>query len=177
MIIGLNFTGPAGRPSEAGLISLCSSIYTNLWPAVQGMMATSYQLTMIEATDRYAVGGAYGSFTPAVPVYGTKAGDPLPANVASVVTWLTGLAGRRARGRTFMFGWTDSDFIGSTLISAGLVALSNWASTCISYAGAVGVAVDFSVLSLKDMVLRPVNGYRIDVVADSQRRRLPGRGF
>jgi len=177
MLLGFNFLGPVGRPTEAQLISLCSSVVSNLWPGIQGSMANTYQLVLVEATDRYAVSGAYGSYTPPTPQNGTAAGDALPANAALCISWKTGLSGRTAHGRTYMFGFVDSAFLGSTAISGLVVNLANWAQSVITYAGVVGLAVDAAVLSLKDELLRPINGYAIDAVADSQRRRLPGRGY
>jgi len=177
MLVGLNFLGPVGRPTEAQLIALCSSIVTNLWPGMQAWMSGGYQLIMVEATDRYDVGGAYGSYTPPTPQLGTAAGDSIPANVACCISWKTGLSGRTAHGRTYAFGFVDTHFTGSAAISALIVQLSNWAQSLITYAGATGIAVDYCVLSLKDDLLRPVNGYAIDSIADSQRRRLPGRGY
>jgi len=177
VIVGMNFLGPVGRPTELSLISLCNNLATNILPGLMGLMHFSYTCTLIEATDRYAIGGAYGSFVPLTSNVGTKSGDATPANVAAVVSWRTGLAGRRARGRTYFPGWTDGDFNGSTLTSANVSALGTLAQSMITYAGPIGTAVDFSVLSLVDDVLRPINGYAIDAVADSQRRRLPGRGF
>ncbi|AXH78722.1 MAG: hypothetical protein [Circular genetic element sp.] len=177
MLFGLNFIGPVGRPTEAQLITLCTSIVTNIWPGMQAYMSAGYQLIMVEATDRYDVGGAYGSYTPPTPQLGTAAGDSLPANVALCISWKTGLSGRTAHGRSYAFGFVDTHFTGSAAVSALIVQLANLAQTLITYGGGIGIAVDYGVLSLKDDLLRPINGYAIDSIADSQRRRLPGRGY
>jgi len=177
MLFGLNFIGPVGRPTEAQLITLCTSIVTNIWPGMQAYMSGGYQLIMVEATDRYDVGGAYGSYTPPTPQLGTAAGDSIPANVALCISWKTGLSGRTAHGRSYAFGFVDTHFTGSAAVSALIVQLANLAQTLITYGGGIGIAVDYAVLSLKDDLLRPINGYAIDSIADSQRRRLPGRGY
>jgi len=177
MLVGYNLLGPVGRPTEAQLITLCTAIYSNIWPSLQATMSSSYQLVMIEATDRYAVSGAYGSYTPPTPQLGSVSGDALPANVALCISLRTGLSGRTAHGRAYAFGFTDAQFIGSAAVSGLVVALANYIQAVISFAGGIGIAVDYCVLSLKDELLRPVNGYAIDTIADSQRRRLPGRGY
>jgi len=177
MLFGMNLLGPIGRPTESQLITLCTAWLSTVWPALQAVMMNTYTLALIEATDRYAVSGAYGSYTPPVLPVGSKSGDPAPANVAGVISWKTGLSGRTAHGRTYVFGFGDTDLLGSYFNTGNVVLLSNLASAMMSFSGGVGIAVDFAVLSLKDEVLRPINGYAADNIVDSQRRRLPGRGY
>jgi len=177
MIHSMNLLGPVSRPTESQLITLCNSWYTNVWPALQATMSNTYTLAIVTATDRYAVTGAFGSFTPAVLPSGSKAGDPLPANDNCVISLKTGLSGRTAHGRLYAFGFTDSDALGSYVTSAQIVLLSNLAIAMLAFAGGIGISVDWAVLSLKDEILRPINGYSVDNVIDSQRRRLPGRGY
>jgi len=140
-------------------------------------MSNQYTLVLVEATDRYDILGAYGSYTPPVLPTGSKAGDPLPANTACVISLKTGLSGRTAHGRLYAFGFVDGDATGSYITSGNIVSLSNLASAMLAWAGGTGIAVDYCVLSLKDEALRPINGYSVDNVVDSQRRRLPGRGY
>jgi len=177
MLFGMNLLGPVGRPTESQLITLCTAWLSNVWPALQACMMNTYTLNLIEATDRYAVGGAYGSHTPAVLPSGSKTGDAAPANIAAVLSWKTGISGRTAHGRTYVFGFGDTDMGGSYFNSGNLVLLANLATAMMGWNGGLGIATDFAVLSLKDEVLRPINGYAADNVVDSQRRRLPGRGY
>lgn len=177
MLFNMNLLGPVGRPTEAQLITLCTAWYTTVWPALQALMSVGYTLTLVEATDRYDVLGAYGSYTPPVLPTGSKSGESLPANVACVISLKTGLSGRTAHGRLYTFGYIEADTSGSFFNSANVVLASNLASAMLSFAGGVGIATDWCVLSLKDEALRPINGYSVDNVVDSQRRRLPGRGY
>lgn len=177
MLHTMNLLGPVGRPTEAQLITLCTAWFTNVWPALQATLSNTYTLVLVEATDRYDVLGAYGSYTPPVLPTGSKSGDPLPANDNCVISLKTGLSGRTAHGRLYAFGFTDADTTGSYLTSGNIVLLSNLAIAMVAFAGGTGIATDWCVLSLKDVALRPVNGYAVDNVMDSQRRRLPGRGY
>lgn len=177
MLFNMNLLGPVGRPTESQLLTLCTSWVSNIWPALQAIMTNAYQLTLVEATDRYAVSGAYGSYIPPTPQLGTKTGDSLPSSVALVISLKTGLSGRTAHGRVYLFGFRDADAVGSYMDSANVVLASNLATAMIGWAGGLGIATDYAVLSLKDEILRPVNGYAVDNVVDSQRRRLPGRGY
>jgi len=176
-IYGFNLRGPVGRPTEAQLIGLCSNFWTNFGAQLAALHGTQFIFTNVEATDRYDTGGAYGNFVPVVNAIGTKATDAVPANVAHVISWNTGLSGRSYQGRTYLTGWTDVDYTQSILSSANITLLSNLAQSLITWAGPIGTAVDFVVASIKLLSLQSINGYTIDNVADSQRRRLPGRGF
>jgi hypothetical protein len=177
LIYGFNYLGPAGRPTETQLTALCSSFWSNFGATIASMHGAQTTAMLVEATDRYAEGGAYGSFVPVVDRIGTKAGDALPANCAICVSWKTGLSGRSYHGRSYIGGLVDNDMVGSVITSANLTLLSNWAQAMITYAGTVGIAVDLVVLSLKHETMQSINGYAIDNTGDSQRRRLPGRGF
>jgi len=172
-----NLLGPIGRPTEAQLINLCTSFWTNFGAQLAGMHGTQFSFALVEATDRYAAGGAYGSYVPLANNVGTVAGDATPANVALCISWKTGLSGRSYHGRTYVTGFVDADFTQSIVGSAKITAWSNFAQAIITWAGGVGIATDFVIASIKHLTLQAVNGYVIDNVADSQRRRLPGRGF
>jgi len=176
-ILGFNLLGPVGRPTEAQLISLCSGFWTNFGSRLASLMTSQFIFVLVAATDRYSPGGAYGSFVPIADAQGTKTTDATPANVAQVITWKTGLSGRSYHGRTYMMGFADVDYTQSFITSPNITSLSNFAQTVITWAGVVGCAVDVCVASIKHLSLQPINGYVIDAAADSQRRRLPGRGF
>ena len=176
-ILAFNFQGPVARPTDTELTSLCQTFWSNFGSTIAGFMTTGYQFILVDATDRYAEDGQYGSYVPTTSSQGTKGADSAPANVAAVISWKTGYASRKRRGRTYMQGWADSDFTGSTLTSANVIALSNFAQALIIWPGAVVCPADFSIASIAGDFLTPVIGFGIDNAADSQRRRLPGRGF
>jgi len=177
ILVPFNFKTIGGSWTSSGLNNLCSDLFTNIWPLLQACMATTFTLTLIEATDRSAPGGAYGSFTPTTGNLGTKNSDALPASVANVIKWTTGFSGRRYRGRTYVPGFVDADATGSTFVSSVLTQCQNLAAAMLLYVGPGTPSVDFAIASIKDLALRIVTGYAVDAIVDSQRRRLPGRGF
>jgi len=177
ILVPLNFKTIGVTPSSATLISLCTDLFNNIWPLLQACMANTYVLTLIEATDRSAPGGAYGSYTPLSGNAGSKGTDALPASVANVVKWTTGFAGRSFRGRTYVPGWVDADATGSSFVNSAITQVQALASALLLYAGSGSQPVDFMVASIKDLALRIVTGFAVDAIVDSQRRRLPGRGF
>jgi len=177
LIYAYNYLGPVGRPTEASLTALCSSFWTNFGATIASMHGIQTVAVLVEATDRYDEGGAYGSFVPITNVSGTKAGDALPANCAICVSWKTGLSGRSYHGRSYIGGLVDNDMVGSVITGANITLLSNWAQAMITYAGPISCPVDLCVASIKHLSLQSINGYAMDSIGDSQRRRLPGRGF
>jgi len=100
----------------------------------------------------------------------------MPANCAAVISWRTGLSGRSARGRSYIFGLQDGAAIGSTLTNAQIALLTALSNAIGSFTNAGGVGVLFSILSKTLVNTFPVRNAIIDAIMDSQRRRLPGRG-
>ena len=167
----------AARPTATDLQTFCQSFWTSLGARIMSIMATSYSVLLVEATDRFAVGGAYGSFTPLTNLTGVKSTDALPASVADVISWRTGFAGRSYRGRTYLPGWVDGDANGSTFITAATSLASALATDLLNHHGPVGLEADLSVASIKKLLLTHITGFAIDAFVDSQRKRLIGRGF
>ena len=177
MLLIYNFRHNSGTISETSLIELCQSFWATHGGRIAGLMTASYSFILVEATDREVAGGAYGSFVPTTNTIGTKTGDALPSNVALCISYRTGFAGRSRRGRQFMFGFNDGDFVGSNVTGANVLLLGNYAQALISGAIPGTLNVTLCVASIKDLALYPINGYVINSAGDSQRRRLPGRGF
>lgn len=68
--------------------------------------ATTVGFGSIEVVDRSSDAGA--TFIDAIAANGTDATEPLPGQIALVVTWLTGQGGRRRRGRTYLCGFAEA---------------------------------------------------------------------
>jgi len=177
MLLIYNLRHNSGTISETTLIELCQQFWATHGGRIAGLMATSYSFILVEATDREVVGGAYGSFVPTTNQAGTKSGDALPSNVAACLSWRTGFAGRSKRGRQYLFGFNDGDFTGSTLTGANVVLITQYAQALISTVAPGSLNTTLCVASIKDLALYPINGFVLDSAGDSQRRRLPGRGF
>jgi len=106
---------------------------------------------------------------------GTGPSPASPANVTAAVSWRTGLAGRKYRGRFFALGLPQAFVTAADLLTS---------------VGQVHYALDGAALLLTltnagyQLVLfhRATNSWTkvitciVDGIIDSQRRRLPGRG-
>lgn len=150
---------------------------------------TSYKLAMPNAIALIQV--QVRKYDPAVPlgfdsnvsppIPGSQAGAMLPGNVSSTISWRTGLAGRRFRGRVYVPGIRESDVDDSDLISSALVNLIASASASLLTSaltnGVLGVFhAPKTVPSVFDNTITDVLTSVIENIVDSQRRRLPGRG-
>lgn len=116
-----------------------------------------------------------------LPLPGEVPSDPVPNNVAFCLTFRTALIGRSFRGRNYIAGLPESAFTGSRLSSTVATTLKN------AYSGIPSSLNNndrWIVVSRTVNQVLQENGLRnavtsvdfVDLVADSQRRRLPGRG-
>jgi hypothetical protein len=98
--------------------------------------------------------------------------------VALVVSKRTGLSGRSNRGRMYTFGWVDTDAFGSIF---GSTAVQQATAFCAAIAAfhntGFSPTVNWVVVSYKNLALRVINSIVTDGYGDSQRRRLPTRGY
>lgn len=110
---------------------------------------------------------------------GTLTGEMVPPQVAPVISWRTGLIGRRRRGRSF--GWPINE--GSQ--NAGQMSLTlqalltEYANDALAFAG--GAAYEKVIYSniegaTPPVLVTTVNSVVVDVILGSQRRRKPGVG-
>lgn len=122
----------------------------------------------------YAVSEA-GSITDAT-------GQLLPQNVTVAVKHVTGFRGRSYRGRTYHPGLCENQTNASTLVSTFRTSLIAAYTALIGYTWTdTGwnwvVASKYSNNAPRTVgVTTPITAVTVDVVTDSQRRRLPGRG-
>jgi hypothetical protein len=116
--------------------------------------------------------------TSGLPSFGTRNGGTEgidPANVTLTMSWRTGLAGKKYRGRDYIPGIisndsTQDDHVGSAL--AAILAVAAQAYT----ASWIGTAFRDVIFHRADNTITPVISWVIDTIIDSQRRRLPARG-
>lgn len=177
MLLTYNYKRTSGTPSESSMQALCQQFWAQNGARLAGLMATTYSFILVDATDRSAEGGAYGSYIPLTNTVGTKTGDAIPANVAHCISLKTGKSGRSFHGRQYMCGWVDADYTNDNLTSPNQIALANYIQGVIGYAFPGPLQATYCVMSLKNLELTPINGFAMDSVADSQRRRLTGRGY
>lgn len=171
-VLHYKFVGAQTGATLGTFITNWLSAHKTQWLAVHG---TNYRLDNIVCTDISSPSGA--SVTTAVPGptnVGTIAGSPLPNNVALAVSWRTGLAGRRNRGRSFIGGLTANAASADLAASTFVTDLATLATSLISTSFAGGF--DFGVTSKLDVATKIITGFVIEAILDSMRRRLPTRG-
>jgi len=122
---------------------------------------------------------------PAAPIQDTlsiaapgsyASGTPLPADVSAAVSWRTGLAGRKFRGRFFDFGVpSDAANLNDTMTGSyitNLTAIGTYLLTHLATAGLKAVIFHRSANTYT-----AVAGLVVDQLIDSMRMRLAGRGI
>lgn len=114
-------------------------------------------------------------------IAGALPGEVLPGNVTSTVSWRTGLAGRRFRGRIYIPGLNEGNVDSQDLISSTIVNLLS--SAAISLISSALTNGKLTIFHAPKEVPTPFDNTSTDVltsvvenIVDSQRRRLPGRG-
>lgn len=111
---------------------------------------------------------------------GTIAGDSLPSMNAAVLSWRTGIASRKKRGRTYIAGIPESGTTKSVLTAAQIGLLTNLKDDLITevVAGAGGNTANLR------LIVRSLTGGGETVITTgevrstvyTQRRRILGRG-
>lgn len=112
-------------------------------------------------------------FTRAVPAPGTVTGDMVPPQIASLITWQTGLIGRSFRGRTYLPPTGESAIGNAGALTAGqLAAMATFAEAAkILEATVDHPSYQLVVYSPLLDTRTPVNAHRIRGGAATQRKR------
>lgn len=110
-----------------------------------------------------------------VPIPGIQTGDPEPGNVTSTISWRTGLAGRKYRGRLYVPGYaTAQTAVDDTLISIAVSALTQAASNFL--VSALPAGTNPVIFHVATNLTSRITSFVVENILDSQRRRLPARG-
>ena len=115
--------------------------------------------------------------TLALAAPGTWAGGATtPADVTAAVSWRTGLAGRKYRGRFFNFN-TPSDTVNTndTLNGAYITGLSTVGAYLLNHLATAGLKA--VIFHRGDNTATTIAGIVVDQLVDSMRNRLAGRGI
>jgi len=163
------------------VMALVTDLFWDWWDtSLQATLCSDLTLYEFEAIDMTTASSP--SFpdirTPAV---GDNAQDSVPNNVALCVSWLTGLRGRSFRGRTYIPGISDQSFTGSDVGSSNAAAYAGVFDDLLADLFVAGM--DLVVASYftggaprAAALVTPIIEVAVNRIADSQRRRLPGRG-
>jgi len=166
----------------ADLTALTAAMITWWVTLQQAQLSTAISLTAVKATALHSQTGPQFTNTATLPVAGAVPTDAVPNNSAFCLTLRTALIGRAFRGRNYIAGIPESVVTTSRLSSTVATALKNGYGGIPSSipAGTTWVVVSRTVngvLQLPTALTNPVTSVDfVDLVMDSQRRRLPGRG-
>lgn len=144
-------------------------------------MSSDIALTLVQ-TRRLDPSLPLGVDQPVIPPSpGGAANVSVPSNATSTISWRTGLAGRRFRGRTYVPGITVPDVNANDSITSALV--NQLLSAGVALITSSLSAGKLTVFHAPDTVPTPFDNTFTDVTTavienllDSQKRRLPGRG-
>lgn len=164
-------------PTLATLCGILRDWWDTNW---KSKVTNEVTLNSIVAKD-WAVKDSYAYELPC-NIVGTRGNDAvLPMNVTAAVKFLTGRAGRSFRGRNFVVGLCKSQVMGDgilTQVRDDILAAYNALQADLSEDTFQHVVVSFQhdKVKLVTGMVTAVQSYNMDVVLDSQRRRLAGRG-
>jgi len=177
----LYFSSP-GTPNATDLSNIGSALASYWVAEMLPLQSNALTLTQVVVTWLAVENGVQAVFgvTPVAPGGQVSAG--LPGNVSLAVSFRTGLSGRSFRGRNYLAGLTEGQVTGNEISSTAAAAFVDVYE---------GLLPTLTALSLTHVVVSrfagglprvsgvatPVVSYlTTDLVVDSQRRRLTGRG-
>lgn len=112
---------------EPGTLDLTTAaawagFFTEAWEDhLKARQSTQVSLDEIVVTDLRTEGGP--QFVIPWGVHGTNSGDPLPNQVSALISWQTAVRLRRARGRTYLPGFTETGSDGNFMTDVTAAAV------------------------------------------------------
>jgi hypothetical protein len=173
-----------GTWGDAEMVEL-GNFLLDWWPATVGLnVSTELQLRYVHLTDLRSPIGPAVDVVPTTTITGSVSNQSLPANNALCVSHRSAFRGRSSRGRTYVPGITEDSTANSVVDSARGEAIRASFDTLRTDAAVVGPGWGFVVVSLRTAGVDRAEGFPflvqssilVDLVVDSQRRRLPRRG-
>lgn len=132
-----------------------------------------------------SLGSPLEDYTLPTPRAGGTVATPVPSNVTWAVKKATGLTGRSFRGRWYMVGLGGANYDMATqqvtvATANGIISALNTLRTNLAAAGHTLGVVSYRTAGdwRAEGLFTPITAFvYTDLVIDSQRRRLPGRGI
>jgi len=173
--------GGGFNAADADMVA--AAIKTAWDTTLKAQTAATCSLTKFRMTDVTTQTGFATEYATGLPIAGTKVSASMPNSVSVTIKKATAKRGRSYRGRMFFIGLTE-DNVTNNIINSGLTTtFGNFFAAIDSIAISAGGPAILSVRSLyngnaprSEGILTPVTSFITDLVVDSQRRRLPGRG-
>lgn len=168
--------------TPASMSALAVELF-NWWSAnVKAQQSNQITLNEVYITDLASNTSPTHSYVPASGNVGSAAAASVPNNVALCISLRTGARGRSARGRNYVPAIPATNITANVWGAAVITAIEGAYQALAS--GSFPTQGQLSVVSRYEnnapratAVVRPViSAVCVDNYADSQRRRLPGRG-
>jgi len=161
-----------GAPNALELAALNADIEANIIQEYEDFVSLGTQWYQIVSTDIGGVGGA--THTRSINRLAAGSLDDHPGNVSYVLSKRTALTGRSRRGRFYLIDLPEDFFNGDLINPAVIGAVDQLAAQLLlpRQSGRFIPAVASPTLSISTQITSITH----DGVADSQRRRLTGRG-
>lgn len=161
-----------GAPSTLELAALNADIELNIIQEYEDFVAVGTQWYQIVSTDISGAGG--NTHTRAINRLGAGSIDDYPGNVSYVLSKRTGRTGRSKRGRFYLIDLPEDFFNGDIINPLVIGQVDSLAAQLLlpRQAGRFIPAVASPTLGTSQEIVSITH----DGVADSQRRRLTGRG-
>lgn len=174
------FTSAGGfSPSE---IETLAGAVSGWWiDSILPYLNNGYTMAYVTATDASVSGGAQFTDSAGAGETGGVGGSQMPNNLAFCVSFRTGFSGRSNRGRNYVSALSESNMATANRVDP------TWAGQIkTGYEVLLGDGIGFTWVVASQYhdgdprvsgVTNPVTSVLfVDTIADSQRRRLPGRG-
>lgn len=168
---------------NVGLDFLAENVGLWVENTYRAFISEAVDFTEVVATALVADIAPQGRYVFAATINGQFAdANPLPGNVSACISFRTGLAGRSARGRNYVYGVPDTQVSQNNLSETwqdGIITA--WQTLRALYLANSFQHVVYSQFTGGNPrptgLATPVTNYLfVDGVVDSQRRRLTGRG-
>jgi len=159
-------------PSMATLAQLFLDWWNNNYKAIAwtGLSLVQVQVRLYDPANPLAY-----DLTPGTPVPGTVGSAPDPASATLSVSWRTGLAGRKYRGRFYSVGMVEAQSQDNDTVTSGyVISAGSIATALINNLATVSQAL--VIFHRLTNTFTPVLSTIVENLVDAQRRRLAGRG-
>ena len=170
------------EPLTVGDLNTIGAVFVNWWSGMSSFIGDTVTFREIDMRDQSSVGAIGILYNTGLPITGTAVGAVLPNHVTAAIKWGTGLTGRSYRGRTYHIGLTEGQVTDNeltSLIITDLLLVYNELISDMTTAGySLVVASRYANNAPRTTgIVTPIlTAAFADVVVDSQRKRLPGRG-
>jgi len=129
-VFGIIAAGDLDQTEADGLASSVATLY-----GVLDGWSDAYSVDSITVTDLRVLDGPQFDSANDLPVAGRDSANPLPLQVAALISWGTSHRGRSYRGRTYIPGFTETFANGAHVITDALDSLGDFRDLIVAPGG------------------------------------------